>query len=48
MKFLLFIDESGNYDLNVKSHDDNFLAICGVLTSSNSYRKIDDDLNDFK
>ncbi|QEM07359.1 DUF3800 domain-containing protein [Mucilaginibacter rubeus] len=48
MKFLLLIDESGNYDLNVHSHDDNYLAICGVLTSSNSYRKIDNDLKDFK
>jgi hypothetical protein len=48
MKFLLFIDESGNYDLNVRSHDDNFLAICGVLTSGNSYQKIDHDLKDFK
>lgn len=48
MKFLLFIDESGNYDLNVHSHDDNFLAICGVLTSTTSYKKIDNDLKDFK
>lgn len=48
LKFLLFIDESGNYDLNVKSHNDNYLAICGVLTSSISYKKIDIDLKDFK
>ncbi|PTQ99839.1 uncharacterized protein DUF3800 [Mucilaginibacter yixingensis] len=48
MKFVLFIDESGHFDLNVNSHNDNFLAICGVLTSVTAYRKIDNDLKDLK
>jgi hypothetical protein len=48
MKFLLFIDESGHYDLKVHSHDDNYLAICGVIISLDAYRKINNELRDFK
>lgn len=48
MHYLLFIDESGNHNLKVTSHNDNFLAICGVLVSKTNYALIDRALKDFK
>ena len=48
MKYLLFLDESGDHSLSNINHDFPIFVLSGILFSEDNYKKVCDKINIFK